>query len=161
LTKNQHYLFAFEAIPIIFHSETNHFMEYLERDGIKFLQFWWDHVGDRLDQSLHVPFEGIKYEVQAYGKDTQLVMITLPPPMEDLQAYFIALLAKPERRFGPVRIPNTRAFALRRVDNEDSPHTVVGELTPRGIFIPINSGIDPTPEAFQLAICDIIRRKQK
>jgi len=52
--KSLQYNFAFEAIPIIFHSQTTEFMRLLEKDGVEFLKFWWNHVGDQVEESKRV-----------------------------------------------------------------------------------------------------------
>ncbi|NPV78281.1 MAG: hypothetical protein HPY59_18145 [Anaerolineae bacterium] len=158
--KSHQFNFAFEAIPILFHSQTNRFMEFIERDGLKFLRFWWDHVGDRMDEADRTPFEGMNFEIQQKEKDTKLVIITLPRPRHDQDAYFLALLAKPERRFAWVRLPNTRAFVLQRRDSiTPPPSTVFGELTPQANFRTYATGIETSKTAFKKAVEQRLRRK--
>ena len=70
-TKSHQWNFAFDAIPILFHSQTDSFMKYLEKDGIKFLQFWWDHVGDKMDEEKRVSSGGLTFETERIDKKTQ------------------------------------------------------------------------------------------
>lgn len=161
-SNSQHFLFAFEAIPILFHSQTTSFINYIQKDGTKFLRFWWDHVGDKLEEANHSPFEGMNFELQELGKNTHLVIITLPKPRRNEEAHYLALLAKPEKRFAWVRLPNTRVFALRRTDGIHEQHaTTLGELTPRALFRPLATGIEPSKQAFKKAVDKLIGRKQK
>jgi hypothetical protein len=90
-TKSQAYNFTFEAIPILFHSQTNDFMKHLEKDGIKFLRFWWDHVGDKMGESQRIPWRGLEFSVEEVDATTKLVWITLPKPVNDEEAYLGAL----------------------------------------------------------------------
>ena len=84
------YNFGMEALPVLFHSQTNQFMKYLEKDGVKFLNFWWNHVGDRLPEEKRVTSAGLAFEVEKIDAKTNLVIITLPTPKEDHDPYFLA-----------------------------------------------------------------------
>jgi hypothetical protein len=39
---NQNDEFAYNVMPTLFHRSTLQFMQLLELDGLKFLNFWWD-----------------------------------------------------------------------------------------------------------------------
>lgn len=159
-TRSQHYNYSFEAIPILFHSQTDGFMKYLEKDGVKFLRFWWDHVGDKLEEAQRVPWRGLDFEIEVLDGKRKLVWIILPKPSHDEEAYFLGLLASPEQRFAWVRLPNTRVFVLRRWDNlPEPPRTLFGELTPRALFRKLGEGIEPNKEAFKEAVRRTVRRK--
>ncbi len=159
--KSQHYNFCYDAIPSMFHSQTKDFLKYLERDGIKFLQFWWDHVGQRLPFEKLIPFSNIAYEVLQVPPKTEVVFITLPPPQEDDEMYFLALVANPEKRFGWVRLPTTRILGLARRPTEKYPSgTELGDLTPRAIYVPLGEGPQPTLEAFKQTVLERIKRKE-
>ncbi len=158
---SQHYLFAFEALPILFHSQTSEFMKYLERDGIKFLKFWWDHAGDKVAVEKRSSSSGLNFEIQQIDQSTKLVIITMPKPQNNAEAYYLAALAKPEKRFAWVRLPNTRFFALRRADQlGEGYRTIFGELTPRALFRELAQNINPTKRDFVQAVEKTIRRKK-
>jgi len=148
--KSLQFNFGMEAIPVLFHSQTNQFMKYLEKDGIKFLNFWWNHVGDQLEEVKRVGSAGMTYEVDTIDKKTKLVIITLPTPKEDRDPQFIGLIARPERRVLWVRLPTTEAYALIRDDGVDQPYkTGFGYLTPNGLFRPRGVGLAPTKTDFK------------
>jgi hypothetical protein len=137
-------------------------MRIIEKDGIKFLRFWWDHVGDKLEESFRVPWRGLDFEIEPLSEKEKLVWITMPPPGHDEEAYFLALLANPERRFVWVRLPTTRAYALRRWDAvKEPPHTVFGQLTPGALFRKLEEGVEPNKEVFMKSVHQMIRRKKK
>lgn len=147
--RSQHYNFAFESIPIMFHSQTEHFVEYIGRDGLKFLEFWWEHMGVRLDDSQASDFEGMAFEIRKIGeKKSSVILITLPRPKNFGEAYTMALIEMPKKRF-PVHLSNTRVFVLEYVSQEKSATgTFFGELTPRGRYLPIEPGPGTDLESF-------------
>jgi hypothetical protein len=150
-----------EALPVLFHSQTTQFMKYLEKDGVKFLQFWWNHVGDRLPEERRVTSAGLAYEVEKIDAKTNLVIITLPHPKEDQDPYFLAFVARPERRFLWIRLPTTIAFAIIRDDGVKELHkTNFGYLTPSGNFRPRGIGLIPTKLDFKRIVKSKIPNKK-
>jgi hypothetical protein len=142
--------FGLEAMPILFHSQTSQFIKLLDRDGLKLLNFWWNHVGDQMPEPKRLSSAGMAFDLDIIDDKTQLVTITLPSPKEDGDPYFLALVARPERRFGWVRIPNSHVYALCRADKVDQPHkTLFGELTPRAFFRERGLGLIPTKADFK------------
>jgi hypothetical protein len=159
--KSLPYNFAMEAIPVLFHSQTNNFMKYIEKDGMKFLQFWWNHVGDRLPEEKRITFAGVTFSIEQIDKKTKLVIITMPTPRENEEAYFIGLIANPERRILWVRIPTATAFGLVRDDNcKEQYKTNFGYLTPSGNFRPRVMGLNPTKKDFKKLILKYISQKK-
>jgi hypothetical protein len=160
--KSHAFNFAFEALPILFHSQTNDFIKHLEKDGIKFLRFWWDHVGDKMGEANRAPWRGLDFTIEKVDEKTKLVWIKMPTPVGDEEAYFTALMAKPEFRFVWVRWPNSLAFALRRWDAvKEPPRTMFGFLTQRALFRPLIEGISPDEESFKRAVYTKIKRRSK
>jgi hypothetical protein len=136
--------FIYESLPVLFHSQTDEFIKYFERDGLKFLRFWWDHLGERLPEDMRSPFEG--FEGESYElPPTRVILIAFPHPREDGEAFFLALMRDPERRFGWLKFPNTRIIAL--VCKGEGAQ--LGYLTPRSLFVPIQEVIQPGREAFK------------
>jgi len=159
--KSLQYNYGMEAIPVLFHSQTNQFMKFLEKDGVKFLQFWWNHVGDRLPAEKRVTPAGLTFEVEQIDKKTKLIIITLPTPKEHEEPYFLGLIAKPERRFVWIRIPTTTAFALIKDDNVKEQHkTSFGYLTPSGNFRLRGVGLNPTKQDFKRLVKSKITEKK-
>ncbi len=162
LKKSQQYNFCYEALPILFHSQTSDFHKYLERDGLAFLEFWWNHVGQRLPAELLVPFAGTAYETFPLNEKTTITIITLPKPREVAEMYFLGLIAHPEKRFGWVRLPSTRVVGLvRRPKDAFDSGTELGDLTPRGLFVTLGKGPEPTKEAFKPVVIAKAQPKAK
>jgi hypothetical protein len=159
--KSLQFNFGMEAIPVLFHSQTNQFMKYLEKDGVKFLNFWWNHVGDQLPEEKRLSSGGLTFEVEPIDKKTKLVIITLPTPKEDRDPYFLGLIARPERRVLWVHLPTTEAFALIRDDGVNEPHkTGFGYLTPNGIFRPRGVGLVATKADFKRYVKSKLAQKK-
>jgi hypothetical protein len=145
--------FGLDAIPILFHSTPTKFVELLEKDGMKFLTFWWNHVGDRLPEDKRVSPAGMTFDIEQLDKKTKLIIISLPTPKADQDPIFLGFVAKPERRLLWVRMPTSLGFALIRDDgvNEQN-RTSFGFLTPNGHFRPRGIGLKPTKLDFKKQI---------
>jgi len=97
--RSQHFNYTFESLPTIFHSQTKNFFTYLEKDGMKFLEFWWDHMGVRLGQEESDPFEDISYEIKDIPeKKSRMVLLKLPEPKNFYECYFMAFLEEPQKK---------------------------------------------------------------
>lgn len=162
-TKSQHYNFGHEALPILFHTQTKDFLEFIQKDGIKFLRFWWDHVGERLDDSMLVPFEGMKFEYREIPeKKAKVVLIRMPHPTDFDEFHWMALVKKPDIRmpFVYVKMPTTRVFALSHVPlSKSETGTLIYEITPRARYVLVGPGTTPTKEAFYNAVYKIVWKK--
>ena len=84
--QNQHQMFSYEILPLIFHNESISFFTYLQRDGTKFLKFWWDRAGVNLDESLRGSSEGIDYEIRTIADGREVVLVTLPAPKKQSES---------------------------------------------------------------------------
>ena len=158
--KSQQFNFAFEAAPVMFLTQTSQFMKFLEKDGLTFLKFWWDHVGSQLPNEMLRPFDGMHFKITPVDKDTQIVLITLPAPREDGEMYYLGMIARPERRFAWVRIPNVRALGLVRRPKPDFPNgTEIGDLTPRAIFVPKGAGPEPDEDKFMQIVTRLSQKQ--
>lgn len=159
--KSQHYNFCHEALPVLFHSQTKGFFEYLDRDGLKFLKFWWDHVGERLDESKCSSFAGAQFEIrELVEKKARIVLVRLPTPTIDYEFHMMALIRTPERRLPMVRLPNTRVFALERVPTEMGENgTLLVEITPRGRMLRVGAAPKPSLQAFYNTVLKYVWKK--
>lgn len=147
--RSQQYNFAMDAMPILFHSQTGQFVKLLERDGLKFLNFWWNHVGDQLPEEKRVTPAGLSFEIEKLDSKTKLVIISLPSPKADMDPYFLGFVARPERRILWVKLPTSDGFALLRDDGvKEANKTNFGYLTPYGQFRPRGVGLKPTKQDF-------------
>jgi hypothetical protein len=159
--KSQHYNFCHEALPTIFHSQTKGFMQYIERDGLKFLRFWWDHVGERLDDSKMSPFAGMNYEIHDVPeRKSKIVLVRLPNPTQNGEFHMMALVKKPEKRYPMFKLPYTQVLALEHVPTELSPTgTMLVEITPRGRKIRLKEGPAPSLKPFFQLVVKTVWKK--
>ncbi|MEI8131236.1 MAG: hypothetical protein WCG34_02305 [Leptolinea sp.] len=147
--KSLQFNFGFEALPILFHSQTTDFINYLEKDGVEFLKFWWDHVGEQMDETKRIPPDGISYESEQHGV-VNITFITFPTPINDGDPIFLACIGRPEKRFAWVRLPNTDVYILSRYDGCSVEHkTAFGEVSPRGLYGESGIGLNPTLPDFK------------
>jgi hypothetical protein len=159
--KSQHYNFCYEVIPSLFHVQTSEFMKYIERDGLKFLEFWWNHVGGQLPFDKLVPFTSMNYELFELKPNTKIVFLTMPPPQEAGEMFFLALIANPEKRFAWVRLPTTRILVLVKRPKDQYPEGAeMGDLTPRGIFVSLGKGSAPSMGTFKKTVLDLLEPKK-
>ncbi len=157
--KSQHFNFSYEALPIIFHSQTKDFEKYLEKDGLKFLEFWWNHVGQMLPYEKLSSFAGTTYEVFDLTEKTKITIITLPKPQEEGEMYYLGFIRNPERRFGWVKLPTCRAIGLvMRSKERFESGTELGDLTPRGLFVSLGEGPEAEYEAFKQSVIEIAQK---
>ena len=62
--KTQQMIFELEVLPSLFHSTPDQVFYYLERDGTKFLNFYWHEAGEKIDPSLHNEGFGLSYLIR-------------------------------------------------------------------------------------------------
>lgn len=162
--KSQHYNFCYDVIPVMFHSQTKDFMKYIDRDGLQFLEFWWKHIGDQLSSEKLVSFANTAFEIVGLNMKpaTRIVFITLPPPQEDGELFFLALISKPERKFGWVRLPSTRIITLAKQSKDKfESGTEIGDLTPRAIYVSLGGGPVPSLGEFKRKVLEMIQPKDQ
>ncbi len=94
-SQNQH--FCFQAIPDLFHSAASQFITLLQRDGNKFLQFYWDEAGKRLRLEGKVIPYGLNYEFIELPKGRLIIYIKVPVPIRPGDVQYLALLYRPDR----------------------------------------------------------------
>jgi hypothetical protein len=162
IKKSHQWNFVFDVMPALFHSQTDGFVKYIDKDGDKFLKFWWDHIGDRLPAEKRTTGAGLTFEKDDIDAKTQLITITLPSPKEDGDVYFIGLIPRPERRFAVVRFYTSTMFVLLRKDSVDQPNrTSFGEVTPKGNYHERGIGLKPTKQDFKRIIKNRLEKKKK
>lgn len=126
--------FCYEVMPALFHAQTGDFVRYLRRDGLSFLQFWWDHLGQKLPADLRQPFGTFTAEWYPALEGTDLVFLTFPAGSAG-EPCELACAAGPRRRFAWVRLDQPQLFCLLRPGQENGAQTW-GFITPRGNFQP-------------------------
>jgi hypothetical protein len=156
--KSQHYNFCYEVLPSLFHSQTDEFLKYFEKDDLKFIEFWWNHVGAQLPSEQLVPFTNAKYEVEDPSPKQKIIFLVFPPPHQEGELYFAALVRNPEKRFAWVRMPSTRILVLAKQSKDRfDTGTELGDLTPRAIFVTQGKGPLPSLGEFKKVVYEMTR----
>ena len=160
INKNQHQKFTYEAIPIMFHRESLDFVHFLTRDGRKFLKFWWDRSGLNLEESLLVSPDGLDFEISTYKDGRSIIIIKLPIPKNDREAYYLGLVSRPQKKSVFPWKNFARVFALSRAEYEEGSHnTILAELTRSARYVPMGKGPKPDRDDFFDTVKDILDRK--
>jgi hypothetical protein len=146
--------FVSQALTDLFHTSPEEFLFLLNRDGTKFLRFYWDQVGKRLPSSQLVTAFGLNYDIRKPRKDTAVALITLPKPKREPEAYFVALVHRPSRVTPIFRISDTTmVVALEyKMDAMGNDGTQLVEWTRRFERELLNVSPEPTLDAFYEAI---------
>jgi hypothetical protein len=146
--ESQHINFAHEAIPILFNTQYAGFMQYIERDRIGFLQFWWNHIGDQLDKSLCKAPNGLSYKIIEIDEKRKIILITLPTPILSGEAYYLAC----------VNFSFTRVISLYKSEDENGLScTRMAYLTRQARVVPIGIGPQPDAELFLAEVRRILK----
>lgn len=97
LRSTQNQLFALQAIPDLFHADAEQFILLLSRDGNKFLQFYWDEAGKKLNQERKIVPFGLNNEILPAGGKRIIILITMPKPVQVGDVHYLALMYRPDR----------------------------------------------------------------
>ena len=158
--KTQQMVFVSEVLPSLFHDTPEQFIRLLARDGAKFLRFYWDEAGKRLEESKRISSFSLNYDLRKPGKNIGVVLVTLPKPQVESEAYFIALIYRPNRVTPILRISDiTKVVALEYVfDKKGEADTLLVEWTRELTREVISKGPAALLRIFK-AICDLIAGK--
>jgi hypothetical protein len=154
---SQHYTFAYKAIPILFHNQSTEFITHLEKDGIKFLNFYWDYVATETNEEGKSSSSGMAYEIRPFEDEKKIVLITLPHPRKPPEAYFLALITPPPKRSLLPWQNHARVVGLEYHDDG----TKLCDLTPRALRVVQGLGPRPVLGDFYQAVCKLIDKKNK
>lgn len=147
-SRSHHYFFAHRLLPKLFHEDAAQFVALLQRDGLRFLEFWWRQAGDRVPQGERLSADGLGYGLRPLDNDWLAALVLMPPPEGMTEAHFIGLLY----RENP---PATRVFTLEKgmsLNNDTTSHTVLCEWTADTVHRNLGGGPAPDQEAFLAAI---------
>ena len=157
--KTQSNLFTTEVLPSLFHGSPGQFVYYLERDGNKLLRFYWDEAGKKLAEEQRASSFGLNYMTRPLPRNSEIILITLPEPCEESEAYYVALIYQPYRRlpfFGVSDI--SRVVVLERTYDPDcNPSTRLVDIDRHLGKEIIGPGPAPEREAFLAAVNELIR----
>ncbi|GIV66435.1 MAG: hypothetical protein AB1457_02455 [Chloroflexota bacterium] len=155
--KTQSQIFADEIIPSLFHNSPGQFLQFLHRDGNKFLSFYWKLAGEQCTPELKRDSFGLNYYFREPASRILITMILLPEPIFDGETYFSALIYRPDRRILFVA-DTTKIFNLEKYSSPDNPSgTRMVEWTRRKVREIIRGGPAPYQEEFYRAVIEQIR----
>jgi hypothetical protein len=155
--KTQSQIFADEVIPSLFHNSPGQFLEFLYRDGNKFLSFYWKLAGEKCPPELKRDSFGLNYYFREPASRLLITMILLPEPIQDGESYFSALIYRPDRRILFVA-DTTKIINLEKYSPPENPTgTRLVEWTRRKVREVIGSGPLPFQEEFYRAVVEQIR----
>jgi len=116
LTHSQ--VFTNQVLPQLFHGAPGEFWKYLNRDGTKFLVFYWDNAREHLPVNLRASSYGLNFTVSEPLPRTTIALVHLPEPKVAGEVYYSALVYRPDRRILLVT-DMTRVFNLERTEGPD------------------------------------------
>ena len=147
----QHYQFAHRVVPQVFTSDPSGFMAFLLRDGDRFLRFYWDKIGERVDAHDRVEGDGPHGEIRKIARDIQVALIRLPEPKFMTEAYFTAAAYHPQLDGHMLADYYTLEFSVSLPGGE--PYTVLGRWVGTTHFN-FGAGPQPEPELFLEAVAE-------
>ena len=160
-TKSYLQTFVYEALPALFHNQTQDFIDFLNRDGMNFLQFWWDKIGEKFDESERMDSKGLAYDIKELENGAAIVLLTLPSQAKP-EIYFMALFQPKQKKtfFKWENFP--RVFCLMHDinQNRDTATTLI-EVTSRGKRVPVCPGPLPSLNAFYTAVRKLVIKNKE
>lgn len=154
--------FVDEAIADLFHSSPEMFIGYLNRDGNRFLRFYWEKVGGNLPAGERNTPYGMDFAIrQPYGQCV-VCLITLPAPRADGEAHYVALAFRPWRRLllGLVQ-DTTKLLALERTrDEQGCPGTRLVEISRRLEREIVSRDVPEKLEEFYTAVVRLLKAEE-
>ena len=157
--RSQQIMFFEEVLPSVFHDVPGEFLFYLERDGNKFLRFYWDRAGKNFIESDRGDAFGLNYIIRKPQNDVTIALVLMPAPQVVGEAYFEAFIYRPRRVTPILRISDiTSVYALIMVAGEnDTLKTAIIERTRKDVTLGHGEGPAPTSESFYQAVLELIR----
>jgi hypothetical protein len=152
-------VFQEDALPSVFHKTPEEFIFYLERDGNKFLRFYWEKVGKSYPEAGRADSYGLNYVIRRPQVSVTIVLVLMPAPRKSGEAYYEAFIYRPKRITPILRINDmTSVFTLTMADPvNDSPKTRIMERTRKGGSLDHGEGSAPIVEDFYNAVVELIR----
>ncbi|HEY1016394.1 MAG TPA: hypothetical protein VGE07_27035 [Herpetosiphonaceae bacterium] len=153
----QHYLFAHRALPSVTFGQPARMLEVLLGDEAQqMLLNLWEQAGQQAPPSGQVAPRGLGHSLHQLDPLRLLVLVQLPPPQADTEAYFVGLLfetAQPSWA-GPSSPKAARCFTLERGSDPftQQERTVFCEWTSDSSHLNMGDGPPPAAEEFIQAI---------
>ena len=146
--------FVSQVLPSLFHATPAQVIGFLERDGTKFLRFYWDQAGKKMSAEQLSPVFGLNFQIRQPRKQEAVALIHLPAPRVLGEAYYAALVYRPNRVTPFLSISDTTlVMALEhRLDESQQPVTLLVEYTRRQERLELGAGPVPGLEEFYQSV---------
>jgi hypothetical protein len=147
------------ALPAVFHETPEDFLYYLERDGNKFLLFYWEQVAKSITPSDRGDSYGINFIIHRLQSNVTIAMVLLPAPQRPDEAYYEAFVYRPRRVTPILRISDmTTVYALVLVSPPgELPRTSILEYTKKVQSLNHGDGPEPVVEDFYRSVLELLR----
>lgn len=154
ITLSQHGPFA-ATMKSEFFRDPARFIKCLEELGDDWLRWTWKEAAQDIPESesieqVDLPPDSIAASTHDLGNGVTVTVITLPKPIETIDAYFIAFVVPPPhvrwRRFSGAPTPGPRFFSLEHMDSGGVALSISEEG--QRPFRSYGSVAEPTTEAF-------------
>lgn len=152
-------VFSEDALPSVFHQTPVQFIYYLERDGTKFLHFYWQHVAKNYPETDRIDPYGLNYVINRPQKDVTFAIVIMPAPQNIGEPYLEAFVYRPRRVTPILRINDMTAVFMLVKDSDlsDFPKTRIIERTRKGETIDRGEGPLPRVEEFYRVVIDLLK----
>lgn len=163
---SQSFLFVHKALPVLTFADPTKTMAILTGpDAQQFLVDAWNSIGKHCDESMHRNSDGLSLSVSPAGTTGLVVVVRLPEPTEQGEAYFAAIIS----RFEDPREPDvehlkwTRLFTLELgthpITNAECP--MLCEWTPDGQHLNLGEGSSVDERDFVELTLDVLWQQTK
>ena len=97
MSRPHHYLFAHRALPSLFFGDPARFMWACLDAGLPFLEEFWVHVAQSVEEDQRLEPDGLALTVRDPGEEVAVVLVTMPEPRAVPEAWFVAVAYRPAR----------------------------------------------------------------
>jgi hypothetical protein len=151
--------FVSRVVPSLFHSTPDDFIRFLERDGNKFLRFYWEQASHDQQVGGRASALGLNYDIRRPFDQTTVALITLPRPAAGPGTYFIAAIYRPTRRTPFLGIADTTKVVSLEVRQTPEGAAVTTLIDWSRKLAPEALGPGPVPrlDDFYRAVCELIK----
>lgn len=152
--------FAEHAIASMFHASPEQFLKLIDKEGNLFLRFYWSEAAKKLGiQGANPPF-GLNYQIREPNQTIKVIMINLPEPTVDGEAYFIALVYRPMRvmMFSLLQ-DKTAVFLLEKVTPNQTAGTMISRIDHRFNREELESGGMLSKDEFYERVLEILKKE--
>ncbi len=166
MARLHHYVFGHIALRQLFFHNPPAFVAALASRGEELAKQIWDDVGEKIEEdegeAVRLPSQGLACSTHDIGSGAVAVIVSLPPPEETTEAYFVGLVLRlPQKKlWGLLGTEKgmARYITLERGINiiEGGERTFLCEWSGDD-HLNMGDGPDPTVSAFAHKLAEMVR----